>query len=113
MSNEKITIEEAINQGYKYATTEHGEGELIPFAECDKDTNYLLVSKEGKPFKISDDLIKDLLNDYLCEQDEVADENGILMELAEKVDFSEITKKINEAFSKREYFHATEIRLVV
>lgn len=113
MSKQTISIEEAKKQGYKYATLEFGEGELIPLDECEKSKRYLLVSKEGKPFTIGDDTIKDLVEDYLWNQDEVADEDGLLNDLAEKVDYSEITKRLNEAFSVTNYYFATELRLVV
>ena len=108
-----ITIEEAKKQGYEYAMSKHGEGQLIPLDECDKSESYILVSKEGRPFTISEDLVKDLIDDYLCNQDEVADEDGRLNELAATVDYSEITKKINEAFSVTRYFYGTDLTLVV
>ena len=108
-----ITIEEAKNQGYKYAMIEYGEGQLIPLDKCDKLKSYILVSKEGFPFTISDDVVKDLIDDYLCNQDEVSDEDGHLNALAEKVDYSEITKKLNEAFSVTNYFFPTDLKLVV
>jgi hypothetical protein len=113
MSKETISIEEAKKQGYKYATPEIGEGQLIPLDKCEKSKRYFLVSKEGKPFTIGNDTVKELIDDYLCNQDEVADEDAYLNDLAEKVDYSEITKKLNEAFSVTNYYYATELRLVV
>ena len=108
-----ITIEEAKKQGYKYAMIEYGEGQLIPLDKCEKSKSYILASKEETPFTISDDVVKDLVDDYLCNQDEVADEDGWLNELAATVDYSEITKKINEAFSVTNYFYGTDLKLVV
>lgn len=113
MSKQTITVKEAIKQGYKYAILEFGEGQLVPLDKCEKSKHYLLASKEGKPFTISDDVVKDLVDDYLCNQEKVADEDGYLNDLAEKIDYSEITKKLNEAFSVTNYFFATELRLVV
>ena len=110
---EALTTEQAKLKGYKYATPENGEGELIALSDCEKDINYFLVSQEGEQFTISEEVIKDLVDDYLCNQDEVSDEDGVLNDLAEKVDYSDITMKLNEAFSVRKYFHATNIRLVV
>ena len=113
MSKQAITVEEAIKQGYKYATLEYGEGQLIHLDKCEKSKRYLLVSKEGKPFTIGDNTIKELIDDYLCNQDEVEDEDAYLNDLAEKVDYSEITKKLNEAFSVTNFFFATDLKLVV
>ncbi len=93
--------------------TESGEGQLIPFNECVKGESYVLVSKEGRPFTISDDVVADLVDDYLCNQEEVADENGRLSDLAAGVDYSEITKKINDAFSVTSYFYGTDLKLLV
>lgn len=112
---EQLTLKEAIEQGYSYAMEEDGEGMLIPLAHAflfDGETKYTLASKETFPFQIADDVVSDLVGDYLCNQDEVADDDGYLNDLAASVDYSEITKKLNEAFSVTKYHYPTKIQLI-
>ncbi len=109
---QKLSVKEAIEQGYTYAMSINSEGELIPLEGIDLSKGvYVLTSKNATPFTISDDLILELVDDYLCNQDEVGDEEGHLNELASTVDYSDITKKINEAFSNTKYYYSTDIRL--
>jgi len=109
-----MTVEEAQLQGYEYATLQYGEGKLIDLADIvDDKSSYLLVEKEGKPFKIGEDVLKDLVDDYINNQDEVDNEDGELNDLVAGVDYSEITKKLNDALANRIYFFATDIKLII
>ena len=109
----QLSIAEAIEQGFKYCTPEYDEMELIPISECEFNRPYVLVEKETKPYQISSDLILDLLDNYLGEQDEVADEDGKLNGIAAEIDYTDITKKLNDAFAAHtKYYHPTNIRLV-
>ena len=73
----------------------------------------MLVEKETKPYQISSDLIMDLLDNYLGEQDEVADEDGKLNGIAAEIDYTDITKQLNDAFAAHtKYYHPTNIGLV-
>lgn len=113
MNIEKLTVEQAKGQGYKYAVGDLHDYGLVKLDDCKKGYQYRLCTKEATPFTIDDDVIKELVDDYLCNQDQVADEDGLLNDLAAKVDYSSITKKINKAFSKTKYYYATDIFLVV
>jgi hypothetical protein len=110
---QKLTVSQALEQGYTYATLEDGEGRLVRLAECEPGQSYELVSKEGVPFAISNDTIQELVDDYLCNQDIVADEDGELNDIAAAIDYSEITKKLNEAFSVKKYYFGIGIMLIV
>jgi hypothetical protein len=113
MSIQYLTIEQAKEQGYKYAVRELHDDGIVKLDDCKKGFGYILCAKEPTPFTIGDDVVKELVDDYLCNQDEVMDEDGLLNEIASKVDYSAITKKLNKAFSKTKYYYATDIRLIV
>lgn len=107
-----LTQQEALEQGYVYCTPLDGETALIKIQDCDFKKNYVLIDKQTRPFQITDDVIKDLLNDYLDSQEEVDNESGALNELVNEIDFGEITQKINTSFEVIPYYHSTRIRLL-
>lgn len=114
MNTEQITVDEAIKRGYKYCTPEYEEMKLIPLSEVGffKD-RYILVEQTTRPYQISDSLISELVDDYLCNQDEVADDTGFLNDIAATIDYSDITKKLNGAFAnKTNYYFPSNIRVI-
>lgn len=111
MGKQILTIEQAKAQGYIYAVDENSDGQLVKLDNCVVGKKYYLATKEGSPFRIAKDLIMELVDDWLTNQDEVADEDGKLNDLAADVDYSDITNKINEAFSKTNYYYSTGIYL--
>lgn len=112
---EKLTAKEALEQGYKYCSPMYEETQLIPIENCDfsHSKGYELLLKEPTPYQISDDLLADLLDDYLTDQDEVMDETGMLNDIATTVSFKEVTDRLNEEFAKGpKYYYGTDIRLI-
>ena len=104
-----MTIRESLYLGYTHAAK---EDHLIKISEWDGETpGYFLIEKKGKSYTIDESLIETLITEYLSEQDEVGDEEGILIEAAEKVDYSDIASKLNEAFSVYKWCEPTEIEL--
>lgn len=113
MKSETLTINEAIEQGYKFCTPEYDEVCLIDVKDCPFNRPYVLVGKETKPFRIPENLIEDLLDNWLCDQDIVEDENGKLNDLARKIDFTDVTDKLNAAFATNgNYYMPTSIKLI-
>lgn len=110
---EMLTVNQAVEQGYEYCTPYYEEMKLIPISECDFKRRYVLVEKETKPFQISDSLLADLLNDYLTDQDDVADEDGHLNDIAAEVDLTAATEALNRAFSKTKYYYPSDILLTL
>lgn len=110
----QLTVKEAIEQGYKYCWPQNDEiCFLMKIEECPFDgKKYELLSKEPTPYGISDTTIKEILSDHLADQDEVADENGELCDIVEAIDYTEITKTVNEALSKKKYYYPSGILLV-
>ena len=112
MSKQKqLTINEAIAEGYKYCTPQYDEMCLIPIVDAEFRRPMVLVGKETVPFTISDTLLQELVDDYLCNQDEVGDEDGELNDIAATIDYSQVTEALNKAFSVKKYYFPTDIRL--
>lgn len=113
---QKITVGQAKEEGYKFCVPQFQESNLIPLEKVDlerHDLRYVLIEKEPRPFQIDPDTILDLLNDYVDGQEEVDNEDGHINEVIASIDYSEITKKINDLLAeKTKYFFATDILLV-
>jgi hypothetical protein len=92
-----LTKKEAIAEGYKYCSG--GDFQKIKIEDCDFKEDYILLEKEPRPYQISDNLLAELLDEYLLNQDDVYDEDGHLNDVVYLVDFSQITSKVNEALA--------------
>src|SRR5690625_4217372 len=100
-----MTKKEALEQGYTRAAKEN---EVIFIKDWDSFTEgYMVLEKELKPYKINESIIRGLVTEYLSEQDEVGDEEGLLYEAARHVDYSGIVNNLNEAFSEYGWYKAT------
>lgn len=105
----KLTPQQAIEKGYTHFVEHEGEvarrleklisGEYYEWEVDPKKKHYIC----GKPqsFHISAGAIQDMLNDYLINQDEVNDENEVLFDELDKVDFDAIEKLVNVGFTPR------------
>jgi hypothetical protein len=118
MTDQKMTIQEAIKQGYTRATCEGSDyatdlDDLLgdPSIVEEGDT-WWIVEKDSFSYQIHENLIQGLIESHLEDQDEVYDEDGQLIDQLSTVDFSEITSKVNEALSPVQFFKATSISLV-
>lgn len=108
----KLTVDQAIAEGYIFCSEDNSDGELIKIKECPFAGNYSIVDKISRPFQISDDCIAGLLDDYLCDQDEVADETGKLNDTAAAANFKPLTDEINTLLEKHKYYWPTDIKLI-
>lgn len=105
-----MTKKEALEQGYTRAAK---EDEVIFIKDWDGFTEgYMVLEKELKPYKINESTIECLITEYLYEQDEIGDEEGVLAEEARGVDYSDIVNQLNEAFSKYGWCGTTDIELI-
>ena len=111
-----LTVKQALEQGYTYCVLEDGETGLIKIEESIyfSEGDYFLTEKTPHPFQISDKDIEEMVIDLLCNQDEVNDEDGDLADLVSdaKIDFSEVTQKVNDALSAKKYYQSTQIKLI-
>jgi hypothetical protein len=119
---QQITKDQAIEQGYKYAgyrkldeqkmikltklTTDH-------FEAVDQVTGPLvLFTLESYPFTVSAEKIKEMIVEMIAEQEDVADEDGELADLAEGADFLTLANDINERMAVKKYYDLTDIELI-
>lgn len=124
MNTEKITVSEAIAQGYEYCGIDSGDAYqgLIRLVDLDGEhwesgKVFLLADKEPNTFKVAEDFIKDVLtNDVTCNYYDACkndDIDGISKELTEKLNVSDITKQINDFFEEHPWYMLTKIQLIV
>ena len=108
-----ITVSDALDQGYTKCTPLGGGCRLINITDCDFKRKYVVFEKQKVPFFILDDLIKNLLDDYISGQEDFADEDGKLNIILAEMDFRQITETINAAFADGpQYFVPTNIQLI-
>lgn len=115
--NEQLTIQEAIEQGYKYAGVQDGYWSSVKKLEKltkDDFESYpvFLAEKEGYAFTIDAKKIEELVTDYLADQDEVHDEDCILCELASQADYETLAADINTRLSTKRWYDLTNIQLL-
>ncbi len=111
---ETLTIKEAIEQGYTCALSEDGDYYTELDGLCDDDLDsfdLFLGSKETFKFSISENAIKDLIEQYIENQDEVNDESETLYDEIKIIDYKAICDLINPSF-KTNYHSVTGIKLV-
>ncbi len=109
---QKLTVKEAIEQGYKYCTKKWDEMSKVKIQDCKFDHCYLLIGKETVPYEISDTIISELVRQYLDEQEDVYDEYGKMSALASECNYTDITNQVNEKISAVKYLFTTDIQLI-
>lgn len=113
---EKLTVKEAIEQGYTCALDETAEY-YITLEDLANDPNGLddielfLGSKETFKYSISAKAIEQMFEEYIDNQDEVNNEPEQLYDQIKKVDWSAIAGLINPHFTT-DYHSVTDIKLV-
>jgi len=113
MNVKSMTQTQALADGYLYCCKDNDEiTELLGIMDCPFDADYVLLGKKSYPVTVGEDTIRELLVDYMANQDEVADEDGELCDLVATVDYSDISKKVNEVLSVKKYWHSTNIKLI-
>lgn len=108
----QMTIAEALADGYVYYANEDGEAfgkldRLLP--EEMEGVELFLAGKEPFKYSLSAGDIQGMIENHLCDQDEVYDED--MTDLLDDVDFEAIAALINPCFTK-DYYHVSDIRLV-
>lgn len=113
-----LTVNEAIEQGYKYYTGQDYESHWRlkegpqPHSDFDKFVWYL-IDKEPTILTVSPSDIYEELADNFAMNNEVGDENdnfGDLIRTA--INWQEIAEKINAALKSRPIYFPTKIKLV-
>jgi len=113
---ETITIEQAIERGFTHFVEEEGEN-VIPFKRITEDQRkyykdgkyYIVDMTEPMHYRIDADTIKELISDYVSEQDTCADEDGKLIDICQEHDYSQLANELNEKFKVHKYFEPIDI----
>ena len=112
----KLSVNEAVNQGYTTACDETGESsvrlsELAEHPELFEDRVLYLGSKETFNFSISEKEIEDMIEQHITNQDVVNDESEVLYTQIGDIDYKSIAELVNKVFITK-YYSVTEIELV-
>jgi len=118
---EKLTVKEAIDQGYTKYGFEDVDDQTVNdlhddvFDDIDKDDwdGFVLCEKEPTTPIIDKGFILEVLNDKIIDaNDEMLIDGYALSNSLESIDYTDILEKINKELSKFEYWFLTEIKLV-
>lgn len=119
---QKLTVKEAIKQGYKYYGIEGWEWQSCKdlnedvFEEVNEDhhENIRLFEKEAQVTSISEDAIAEIISDHvsvLADEDCYRDDDRILLAIV-GLDYSDITNKINNKLAEYKHYMLTDIKIV-
>lgn len=116
---EGLTIQQALEQGYKFCSLEDGD-RFTPVAEMTpedlEDGEWYLAEKEGLKFKLPTSKVKEalleMMDTYMEDQYQVDDEGELYGLLEEKGDFDTIAALINKTFEERTYYDCSGIPLI-
>lgn len=113
----KLTVKEALEQGYTHWAFESDEPymrklSVIKPENFEDTTRPMLVNQKGYKFTVSPDAIIQLIVDMLVDQDEVADEDCELADLASEADATSLSNDINQRLAKKTFYDLTDIELI-
>ena len=115
---ETLTMEQAIERGYTHFVEEEGE-KVIKFSSVTEDDKeyyrkykcYIVDMNQPKHYSISADAIKDLVVDCVAGQEEMADEDDKLVNIAFAQDYSKLAEELNAKFSEIKYYEPIDIEV--
>ena len=121
----KITIAEAIEQGFKYFCEDGGETMLKLSDYVGKGTPeppseqcYWLIGVTPHHYSISPKEIEEVLIDYALNQEEFGDEDGELADIVAELHeekpelFNQLSEAINEKYKKKSFLMPTNIQVI-
>lgn len=116
MKTEKLTVKEALEQGYTCALTCDADyyvtlEDLVKDPSGFNDLELFLGSKETFKFSISEKAAAQLFEEYIDGQDEVNNEPEQLYDELKKVDWCAVMDLINPHFTTN-YHSVTDIQLI-
>lgn len=120
---EKLTVKEALEQGYtkcgyelaEWQTLQDVEDFLNPEEFEDwGNRKMVLFSKDSYSPSIDAETIKDLLAEHIAcnHADETGDDTDNVEDSVRELDFESVAKMINEKLSTTSYWKATDIQLI-
>lgn len=122
-SEQKMTINEAIEQGYKHFCEDGGEI-MLKLSDYQKegvdsqDVTYWLIDKEPTFYRIDSEDICDAIVSIPENQEEFGDEDGHLCDIvndlfSEKPElFNAISEALNEKYKKKKFYVPIDIEVI-
>lgn len=118
----KLTIKEALEQGYKYCNIEEcDEGTLTKLEDLasgaefwdEKETTYYLCGKEPSHHSIRKETIEELIQEHIDDQEDYYMEDGFDTALEGCDDLiKQLTDRINKNIGKHNFYFNTDIQLI-
>lgn len=118
----KLTIIEASLAGYMYAGYRDKDEQSIKILGKITQTDFdnadgqsgplVLCSLNPYAYTISEDVLRELVVDHICAQDEVADEDGELADTASEANFKPLVEEINRLMFAKKFYDLTDIELL-
>lgn len=118
--NNKLTVKEALKQGYAYFGKDQGEFQHLHSIEVITEADFedgpqMLAEKESyySP-SISPEEIAETLADIMSNQcgDETGDDTDDVYDTVKALDFTAAVNIINEALKHKKYYKLTTIQLI-
>jgi len=115
---QKLTVKEALEQGYVYCGQKTNDWQSLTFIKdldsTDFENELVLYSKESSSPTITADSLKDLIADHM-ESDwgsDTGDDTNQVYEKAITLDYAPFAEMINNAMSGIQSYAQTEIQLI-
>lgn len=118
MEKDRMTVQEALSNGYTHYTYENGET-AFPLSHIKQyellENNIFLMGKEASTYKVSGKEIKEYMADiYYNSEEHCDDTNDMDDHLNESIAiFDEFAAKVNEIFAKKVFYLPTDIQVVL
>lgn len=119
--NKKLTINEALEQGYSLCGWSEKEWQSLINIEdlSEDDFEYgsgvmVVASKQENVFTIDSETLNEIVADYIYDNytQECADDTDEIYDLVKEIDFTEIVNTINEKISIKKWWTLTNIELI-
>lgn len=116
----KITVKEALEQGYVYFGQDKGEFQHLHsievVTEADFETGPLFVAEKDSYYtpSVSAEEVAETLADIVYSQtgDETGDDTDDVYDIVKGLDFTATTEIVNAALTHKKYYKLTDIQLI-
>lgn len=118
--SKKLTVKEAIDQGYIYFGQDKGEFQHLHRIENISDADFefgpIMLAEKDSYYtpSISSEEIAETLADIVYSQcgDETGDDTDEVYDIVKALDFTDAAERINNALVKKKYYKLTNIQLI-
>lgn len=118
--NSKLTVKEALEQGYIYFAKDQGEFQHLHriegITEADFEDGPQMLAEKDSYYTpaVSSEEIAETLADIVYSQcgDETGDDTDDVYDIVKSLDFTDAANRINEALKYKKYYKLTSIQLI-